>query len=156
RELVEPRRVDQLGEALDIASRDLDSPQCRLDRDLPDAGGADERRGDRRDDRGADLLREAPVIGEEPEEDLRVEERPHQRPAKARRTPAGSGASKSAAMRIRPFSRPGRRLAGESGTRRARGRPARAITISSPAAARSTRREKCVLAAWMLTTVGMD
>jgi hypothetical protein len=40
-------------------------------------------------------------------------------------------------------------------TRRTRGFPARAITISSPAAASSTRRERCVLA-WCMFTVFMN
>src|SRR5439155_27029446 len=84
---------------------------------------------------------------EKPEEHVGVQEEPHQRRSNSFKTFSGSGASKSFPIRIRPFKRPGRRgrIAGPSGTSRATGRPARAITISSPFPARSTRREKWVL-----------
>jgi hypothetical protein len=64
----------------------------------------------------------------------------------------GQRASKSAGTARRPASTPSRRRPGPaaeaSGTRRASGRPARAMMISSPAAAASTRRESCVFA-WL-------
>ncbi len=61
---------------------------------------------------------------------------------------SGNGASKSAATAIRPLSWPGRRgwLRAAIGTRRAMGRPALAMMISSPAAARSTSCDRLVLA----------
>ena len=70
----------------------------------------------------------------------------------------GSGASKFFEILIRPLSNPGRRgrVGDANGMSRARGRPARAMMISSPFAARSTRREKCVLASWMFTGLTMD
>src|SRR5207248_26089 len=78
-----------------------------------------------------------------PEEDVRVQEQRHRfLPAKPANTSGGSGASKSAAMRMRPLEPPGVRTRVLIATRRARGTPAFAITISSPAAACSTRADR--------------
>jgi hypothetical protein len=77
-----------------------------------------------------------------------IQKEPHQRLSKALAIARGSGASKFFEIRIRPLSKPGRRgrVGAAKGMSRARGRPARAMTISSPFAARSTSREKWVLA----------
>ena len=103
----------------------------------------------------AGLPGEPRVPRERPEHDLRVlaDAADGCRPSKRVSTSSGSGASKSAGIRIRPFSRPNCFLRGRaaSGTSRATGLPAFAITISRPRATSSTRRERWVLASWMLT-----
>lgn len=69
------------------------------------------------------------------------------------------GASKSSAIQILPLSAPGSRFfctGFSSGASRAMGFPALAIITSSPAAARSTRRERWVLASWILTVCIMS
>lgn len=64
----------------------------------------------------------------------------------------GSGSSKSSRIVKRTRVPPGTRGAGGShGAKRTAGLPARAMTISSPAMARSTNRDKCVFASCMLT-----
>ncbi len=66
------------------------------------------------------------------------------------------GASKSSGIVNWPAMVPSTRsgfLAASNGTNRATGLLARAITTSSPFAAASTKRERWVFAAWMLTVV---
>src|SRR5262245_52246457 len=69
------------------------------------------------------------------------------------RTSGGSGASKSSAIQTCPSQPPGLRgfSIRASGTSRALGDPAFAITISSPAAARSTSSDSRVFASYRLT-----
>jgi len=66
-----------------------------------------------------------------------------------------SGASKSSAIWTRPSQPPGSRREARpwSGVNRASGRPALAMMISSPAAARSTRADSCDLASYRLTNL---
>ena len=69
-------------------------------------------------------------------------------------SPALMGSSKFSAIQILPLSAPGARFfcAGfSSGASRAIGFPALAIITSSPAATRSSKRERWVLASWILT-----
>jgi hypothetical protein len=73
-----------------------------------------------------------------PEQNLRIQQQIVHLIPKARSTSGGSGASKSFRMRILPFNDPKPLravLAGPTGTRRAIGFPAFAITTSSPLAA---------------------
>src|SRR5262245_31037274 len=79
-----------------------------------------------------------------PQESVGVEQKSHGSDLSSvneRRISAGSGASKSGAIHTRFSQPPGRRTRSfvASGTNRAFGTPALAITISSPCAARSTR-----------------
>ena len=69
-----------------------------------------------------------------------------------RRSKAGSGASKSAAIWTRPFQAPSRRSSrsGGQGTRRTQGLPDFEKMISSPPSASSTHRDRCVFASCML------
>src|SRR6185437_1606538 len=96
--------------------------------------------------RSAALCCQARAILHRPNKDLRVEQEPHEAssPSKARWISGGRGASKSSDTNTFPFHAPKRTgtFLGDNGTRRARGLPALAMMISSPAAARSTRRER--------------
>ena len=90
---------------------------------------------------------ESAAILERPEQSVGIKQE-----AQALRPPGGlrrsNGASKSSGYSNSPFAVPSFRRAGlPQAIRRARGRPALAIIISSPAAASSTRRERWVLAA---------
>jgi hypothetical protein len=58
-------------------------------------------------------------------------------------TESGKGASKSSPILILPVHRPGLRGLLDKGTSFATGRPALAITISSPFITRSMMRESC-------------
>jgi hypothetical protein len=90
------------------------------------------------------------LVAEPPQQRMRVEEQNH--PSKARAI-WSFGASKSGAIVIWSRHRPGirGRVAWRNGTSRATGRPARAMTISSPASTRSISRDSWVFASWMLT-----
>ena len=103
----------------------------------------------------ADLLRHGNVIETSsrrsaggvrpaPERDLGVEQVAPRRAARSNASSAspGNGASNPAGILMRPLSRPKRFRPGPAGgTRRATGFPARAMTISRPPAASSTRRD---------------
>jgi len=94
------------------------------------------------------------LITQPPEQRIGVEQQDHR--SKSRAIPA-FGPSKSGAIVICSRHRPGMRgwVVRRNGTSRATGRPARAITISSPASTRSISRERWVLASWMLTVSAM-
>src|SRR5207244_11894322 len=135
-----------------IIERDAQLSDARLDRRLPDRCRADEN-FIRAHDIGPRLAGEPTRVGQVPEKYLRVEEQPHAPPSNASSVSGGSGASKSAAILILPFRKPGlrTRLAGAIGTSFATGFPALAMTISAPSATRSTRRDRFVLASCILT-----
>src|ERR1700722_12521131 len=86
-----------------------------------------------------------------------VEQQVHVSSPPNRASTAGSGASKSAAIRRMRMALAGlRRLPREaSGTSRACGMPFLAMTISSPAAARSTSPDRWVLASYRVTKWGI-
>src|SRR5258706_4672204 len=132
-----------------------------LDRDLPQARGAVEELMAPVAEEARYADRQLPGSVHVPEQQLRIhQESAHLRfrPAAVCRTPANSAAISSSNIVLKwsgtgaPFRPPiftGLR-ASSIGTRRAAGRPALAMTISSPACTRSTRRERCVLASWIL------
>src|SRR5438128_1027672 len=125
---------------------DREASECDLDRGLPCRRGTDEHdRGGR--DRLAYGLPDARIVGSPPEKHVRIEEqRAHELAPNAASRSAGSGASKSSAIRTDPSQPPGSRgvACSRSGTRRASGTPFFAIMISSPAAARSTSCDRLV------------
>src|SRR6202162_78858 len=119
-----------------------------LDHDFPDRGGAQINIVLGVTDRLALSCVYPFVVRQPPQEDVCVEQKPHRSaPRKAASRPSGSGASNTTAMTTRPFQAPGLRGFADRpiGTRRALGRPALAITISSPPAACSTSRDRLVL-----------
>src|SRR6202035_4001822 len=124
-------------------------PNRPLDRDFPNRRRADDtlvrlvahRRAQRRRDLAGPLIR--------PEQDMRVDQQPHGSYSKYFCSSGGRGPSKSSAMYVIPSSFcPNRRFFrdGRYGTSLAFGLPALAMTISSPAAARSTSLERFVFA----------
>src|SRR5450759_1915038 len=104
----------------------------RLDRKLPSARDTQEDLVPLSRDQLSRLRREPRIVADPPEERMRVEQQPHD--PKKRRSLAGRGASKFPFIVNRPRALPGSRRAvrSENGTRRATGRPAFPITISSP------------------------
>src|SRR5262249_22139399 len=84
------------------------------------------------------------IVAKPPEKSVSVQQEPfHFRsPRNAAAMSSGKGASKSGAISIFPFNRPGRRVTPLSGTSFATGLPFLAITICSPAATRSSKRDK--------------
>src|SRR6266536_862947 len=127
--------------------RRLQLSERPLDRDLPRTRGAGEHLGLVRDQEPR-LLRQRRIVGQPPQQDVGVEQKPHDpSPRNAAAIPDGSS-SKSSWMTTRPRQRPGSRgmTARGIGPSRAIGRPALLMMISSPAAARSTRRDRCVFA----------
>src|SRR5262249_54322304 len=128
-------------------ARRVELAQAPLDLDLPDRHGAD------RDQRGT-VLDASPdprvqrLTAQPPQQRVRVEQQAH-RSSNAAIT-SGGVRSKSGAMETWPRHRPGFRLADASyGTSLATGRPALPMMISSPAAARSTRRDSWDFASCM-------
>src|SRR5438105_1560180 len=123
--------------------------ETMLDRDFPGARGREDQLMLLGCDEAPGHSGEAVRRHDHPEPHVRVEEQPH--PWNSLRTFFGSGASKSSAMNTRPRSKPSSRVdEARTGTSRATGTPALAITTSSPSATRSSRRDKCVLASWTL------
>ena len=134
----------------------LQLSQVHLDRDLLGARGRKEEIGVAVLKDGATTDRKTVRIREHPEPNLCVEQNPHvSRSSNSRRTESGSDWSKSPVHRIFPaYSPNGRTPPTRSiGTSRATGRPARAITISSPPATRRRSLEKWVFASWMFTVI---
>src|ERR1035437_2633057 len=88
-----------------------------------------------------------------PDRDMSIEQQVHHSTPKGSAISGGNGASKSSLIQILPFNMPKvlRTSSFSKGTRRAKGLPALAITISSPAATSSKRLERWVLAGWVLT-----
>src|SRR5450830_1936481 len=127
----------------------------RLDRKLPSACDTQEDLVPLSRDQLSRLRREPRIVADPPEERMRVEQQPHD--PKKRRSLAGRGASKFPFIVNRPRALPGSRRAvrSENGTRRATGRPAFPITISSPWLNRTRSFEKWVLASWTFTTFDM-
>src|SRR6266513_4535343 len=120
-----------------------------LDADLPRARGRQQQFIGRLREELPSGGSEALWRGEHPQPGLRIEENPHF--SKALRRSLGSGASKSSATKTRPFSVPRERsCTGAAGTSRATGTPDLAMITSSPAATRSRRLERWVLASWTL------
>ena len=129
-----------LGGLLDRAGR----PQAAepdLDGDLPGGGGTHVHAAGSLDRSATVAAKPAPLVP--PDEDVGIQQQVHRSPSKSRTTASGSGASKFLPMRHFPLPLPGTRRArvSSSGTRRAHGRPDLEMTISSPPAARSTRRD---------------
>ena len=124
----------------------------RLDRKLPGARDTQEDLVPLSRDQLSRLRRKPRIVADPPEERVRVEQQPHD--PKKRRSLAGSGASKFPFIVNRPRALPGSRRAvrSENGTRRATGRPAFPITISSPWLNRTRSFEKWVFASWTFTT----
>src|SRR5262249_21724212 len=129
--------------------RKIAAAESGLDGDLPNTGGAEQHLGVAAFDRGPRFRVKAAWPGERPQQHVRVEQHAHHRPSKTAITSSGNGASKSSGTCSFPANTPSRRLRGRSlrGPKRAKGLPALAIMISSPAAAASTKRDNWVLAA---------
>src|SRR5260221_2365233 len=129
--------------------------QPGLYRDLPGRYHADETTIGAPDDVTV-LCLEPSIAIQNPKKNLRIDEKIHCSisPSKARWISSGKGASKSSAIQIFPFNAP--KMTGDfllaSATSRARGLPALAMMISSPAAARSTSRERFGFASLKLSS----
>src|SRR4051812_11013211 len=154
RELVETRLPCRADEGCEIDA-ELRPERFGLDRDFPDAHGREENLVVRGFDRIPRRTGQAPRLRQRPKQDVRVEQETHQRPSNAAITSSGSGASKSCGTRSFPLRRPSVRLPGALpiGTSLATGRPAFAMTTSSPSTTSSMSRERFVLAAWMFTVL---
>ncbi len=149
------QRVEAGGiDGLEQVAGHLEPAGSRFDGDLPCRGGRDKNLVARRGDGIASRAWQDGIVGQPPQQDVRVEEQPHGRsPRKAAATSSGSS-SKSSWTRTRPAQRPGRRGdRSRAGTMRATTWPARAISTSSvcPRSTAATRRERLVLASCMLT-----
>src|SRR5262245_17571919 len=146
REFLESRCTGGRGDGVEVCA---ELAERRLDRDFPRAGRAHVDGVARVAHAGRRAGREAGGGSERPKESVRVEEEPQVSPSKAASTSSGSGASKSLATRSLPRRIPSFRAPRTvpSGTSFATGRRLRVITISSPFAARSSNRERWVLAA---------
>src|SRR5689334_429269 len=122
--------------------------QQRLDRDLPNAGGAEQELIIRILEQSFGTSGKTLWLTSRPEEDLRVQEELHAPVPNSAAISRSPIRSKSFGTLISPFRNPMRfRFAGAS--RRdtfTSGFPALAMTNDSPFAARSTRRERCVFA----------
>jgi hypothetical protein len=119
------------------------------DRNFPRCDSTDENPVVRRRHRRTRLLIEPGRSRDRPDEGVSTEQRVQPVcPSNACLIPSGSGSSKSAPTSTSPASRPSGRGAVRvaSDTSRTRGRPALAMTISSPRAARSTNCDRFVLA----------
>ena len=99
------------------------------------------------------LLGEIAGVAARPEEQLRVQQQLHGSAPKSAAIASRPMPSKSLGMRNAPSRNPNRRAAvgASTGPSVATGVPARAMTTVSPASTRARRRERCVLASWMLT-----
>src|SRR5437868_12062537 len=139
--------------ALDI-DRELQMTKCALDRELPGRGHAHENRVFCRCECFSCIWAEGTWLIQPPKKNVRIQQDSHlrlreDRPSKESRRSAGRGSSKFGEIQILPRKNPPfRRLAGagRKGTSFAFGWPALAMTISSPAAARSTSSERWVFA----------
>ena len=131
--------------------RQLADPEFR--RDLPGRGRADENRVLAIADVPTHAQRQPPIAVEPPQQRVRVEQEPHNA-SQASTSEGGSGSKKAAVTRALPRMAPNFRSGGTASIRTslATGCLFRAMTISSPASARSMRRDRCVLAAWTVTT----
>src|SRR4051812_8237961 len=120
-------------------------PEAGLDGDFPTARHADQRLVGV-DDGLAGTCRQARIVGDEPEEGVRVEQDArHRYGAKS-----SSGASKSAAIAISPRADPGVRAPRRMGTTRTSGLPSLAMTTSPPARTSRTKPDSPALAFAML------
>src|SRR5664280_1385985 len=143
----------------DLVRRNLKiiPPQSRFDGDFPNADGAKHNVIIRALDGGAQRIAKSLRRSKRPEQDMSIQQQAHYRPSNSSKMSEGKGASKFSGIDRRPTRSPRRRslrpVPAVNGTSLARGVPAFAMMISSPAAASSTKRDKWVLAAWMLTVV---
>src|SRR5574341_81463 len=121
-----------------------------LDRDLPGAGRGEEALVVHVLDCLPRMLAEPFRLAVHPEPAMGIQEDPHR--SNSSSSSSGSRWSKSSGTWNRPRSVPRRTALGsETGTRRATGRPALAITTSSPRATCRKRRERWVLASCTFT-----
>src|SRR5215211_1033817 len=139
-------------ESLEVPG-DLQPAEPGLDGDLPPTCRGEEQLVATISDDLPCLLGEPGVVGDPPQESVRIEQNPQR--SKASRTSSGSEASKSSPIITRPDALPDLRRSGFSpaGTSRATGLPAFEITTSSPSLTRSSNRERCVLASWTFTVL---
>ncbi len=122
------------------------APQPALDRDLPQAGRAEQQLVFRRLDQGARLRRQAAGTSGRPQQQMGVQQQLHVPPPNSRSISASPIRSKSSGTAICPAMKPNRRRCPASGALNAMtltsGLPALAITNGSPWAACSTSREQ--------------
>src|SRR5262249_49246703 len=86
-----------------------------------------------------------------PNKRVGVEQQLQSPPSHSLSSCSGSGSKKNESGSDQPFMKPSWRLGGSStGTSRTLGLPALAMTMSSPATASSSSRERCVFASWIL------
>src|SRR5699024_9420369 len=133
--------------------RNPEASEHLLDRDLGDAHG--------RVVHGSRLLdhrpraRANPVgVGEHPQQHAGIEQdqrRTSRASSHIAATSSSAAANASSSMVIFPARVPKEMSGRTIGRNSAIGRPALAMTIRSPAWARSSSRERCVLASWMFT-----
>jgi hypothetical protein len=127
-----------------------ESARTRLNRQFPDAGYAEPQLALRVRKNPAMRVLQTLVVCDRPEEHLGIDEISHlflprnRRPSNDARTSSGSGALNSSGTTKSPFANPRTRREGAdaSGASRTRGLPERMITMSSPAMARSSSRER--------------
>jgi hypothetical protein len=159
----EIRRADGIEETV----LDFEQALAGFDREFPNGGGAEKDGIFTVLNRFASGRRELARSMKRPEQRMRIEQELHffferdgdgvepgsTAPSKKAFSTEGSGRQQRGCSLTRPAKPPNlrRRAAGWKGVRRTMGRPALARMISSPATASSTRRERWVLAAWMLT-----
>src|SRR5579863_351193 len=129
------------------------APEPRLDRDLPQAHGAEHEIVVQVLDQRPRRVRKSFRLDRAPNQKVRVEEQLHSSPLNSASISSCAIVSKSSGTVNAPRMKP-RRLgaAGASiGTTLTSGLPALAMMNGSPFAAASTSRDSCVLASWILT-----
>src|SRR5690606_39050673 len=130
-------------------------PQVGLDRHLPQAGSAEQQGVAGVFQKGARLFREPLWLGGRPEQEEGIEQVLHAGMPNSAAISSSPMRSKSSGTDKAPCRNPSRWTSPASGAPMritfTIGLPALAMTTVSPAAARSTRRERWVLASWMLT-----
>src|SRR3990172_5111772 len=146
-----PRQSRQQGRYIDA---ELIAPERALDGDFPDACGAVVNLVVGVLNQRSRLAPQPAAARRRPQQQVSVNQQPHYLPpSNVRSTDAGRGLLKSSGILNFPSSSPNRRGARAlvSATSLATGLPARAITTSSPASARSTSFDSPVFASWILT-----
>ena len=107
---IDPNRSHAVGDVRPRVVWQIKPAQLRLDGDLPGTGRGKEELVSRILER-PDLPAKSFRLGQQPEEDVRIEEKPHAQFSKVLRTSSSSGASKSSGMTKPPRSTPKERSA---------------------------------------------
>src|SRR5262249_36798049 len=150
-----PSVVDQPAAQPARLDAEVLAAQAVLDRHFPQARRAEPEPRARILEQAARLSRQPVRLARRPQQQMRVDQQVHLSPRKVRSMVSCPMRSKSSGTAISPARKPRRRGAipsrDESGTTLTSGLPALAMMKLSPRAARSTRRDRWVLASCMLT-----